>query len=124
MMCFQGKTIAKVARNLFVSHSTIERVIHLYRTTGEVAYSQEKHGPYRILSEAEDLTLLQLFLNNPGIFLREVQEELAHASGKWADYSTICRSAKRLGLTRQKMKKIAIPRSDILRAEYMADIGI
>ena len=36
---------------------------------------------------------------------------------------TLCRTAQRLGLTRQKMRKVAIRRSDILRAQYIAEMS-
>ena len=37
-------------------------------------------------------------------------------------YANHCRTARRLALTRQKMKQIAI-RSEILRAQYMAEMS-
>ena len=122
MVCLQGKTIQEVSRDMYVSHSTVERLLHLYRTTGDVRSLQDKHGPERKLSEFEELTILQSFLNNPGIYLNEVQEELLDVTGKWVSCATVCRTAQRLGLTRQKMKKIAIRRSEVLRAKYMAEI--
>ncbi len=118
----QFKTIEEVTRALYVSHSTVERFVHLYKTTGDVTSIQQRHGPCRVLGEMEELTVLELFLNNPGIYLKEVQEELFNVCGKWVECSTICRTAKRLGLTRQKMKRVAIQRSDALRAQYMAEI--
>lgn len=122
MVCLQDKTIEEVTTALYVSHSTVERVVHLFKTTNDVTSVQEKHGPCRKLSEPEELILLQLFLRNPGIFLREVQEQLCSVTGKWVNCSTVCRTAKRLGLTRQKIKKVAMQQSDILRAQYMAEI--
>ena len=76
------------------------------------------------MDDFEQLTVLQSFLNKPGIYLREVQEELYDATGKWASCATICRTAKRIGLTRQKMKRVAIGRSHVLRGQYMADIDV
>ena len=49
---------------------TVERVVHLYKTTGEVISIQTKHGPERKLSEQEELIVLPLFLDSPGIYLR------------------------------------------------------
>ena len=37
MACVQGHTIEKVSKTLYISHSTVERVVLLYNTTGEVA---------------------------------------------------------------------------------------
>ena len=122
IVCLEGKTIQEVSRDMYVSHSTVDRLVHLYRTTGDVKSLQDKHGPERKLSEFEELTVLQSFLNNPGVHLNEVQQELLDITGTWVSLATICKTAHRLGLTRQKMKKIAIRRSEVLRAKYMAEI--
>lgn len=60
-VCLQGKTIAQAAKDLYVSQSTVERIVHLYRTTGDVVSVQERHGPPRKLSEFEELTVLESF---------------------------------------------------------------
>ena len=107
MVCLQGKIISQVARKS-VSHSTVERFLYLYYTTGEVKSTQQKHDPDRMLDDFEQLTVLQSFLNKSGIYLREVQEEVYDATGKWVSCATMCRTVKRIGLTRQKMKRVAI----------------
>jgi len=94
MVCLQGKTIQEVSRDTYVSHSTVERLLHLYRTTGDVRSLQDKRGPERKLSEFEELTVLQSFLNNPGIYLNEVQEELLDVTGTWVSCATVCRTAQ------------------------------
>ena len=43
--------------------------------------------------------------------------------GTWVHCSTICRTAKALGLTRQKMKQVALQRSEERRVEFMAEIS-
>ena len=40
--------------------------------------------------------------------VQEVQEQLYQITGTWEDCSTLCRAAKRLGITRQKKRKVAI----------------
>ena len=42
MVCLQGKTIQEVSRDRYVSHSTVDRLVHLYRTTGDVRSLQDK----------------------------------------------------------------------------------
>ena len=98
-----------------MSHSTVNWLVHLYRTTGDVKSLQDKHGPEGKLNEFEKLTVLQSFLNNPGIHLNEVQQELLDITRTWVSLATICKTAHRLGLTTQKMKKIAIRHSLKLR---------
>ena len=105
-----------------MSQSTVEHIVHLYRTTRKVISVQETHGPPRKLSEFKEVTLLKSFLKHPVIYLIEVQNELFSLTGTHVDCSTICRTAKRMGLTRQKLKKISIKQSDAKRAEYMVGI--
>ena len=38
-------------------------------------------------------------------------------TGKWARFATVCCTVKRLGLTRQKLKRVAIGRSEVLRGQ-------
>ena len=103
LICLRGYTIAQTAKDLYVSHSTVEHVVDLYKTTGDVVSVQDRHGLPRKLSEFEELTVLESFFKHPGIYLREVREELFRLTGTRVDCSTICRTAQRLGLTRQKM---------------------
>ena len=74
-----------------------------YDMTGEVTLVQQRHGPCQTLSESEQLALLQLCLDDPGIFLKEIQQELQHACGKCVSLATICRTVKQLGLSRRKL---------------------
>ena len=87
--CLQGKPIRDVAKNNHIGHSTVERLVSLYKRTGEVRSIQEKHGPERKLSEQEEFIVLQLFLDSPGIYLREVQLEL-HDKVTWPETSEYC----------------------------------
>lgn len=112
-----------VARDNYVGKSTVERLVNRYKRTGDVVSVQDKHGPSHKLSDQEEL-VLQLFLDKPGIYLREVQQELLDITGTWISCATLCRAAQRFGLSRQKMRNIAMMRSDILRGEYLADISV
>ena len=122
MVCLQGKTIQEVSRDMYVSHSTVDRWVHLYRTTGDVKSLQDKHRPEGELSEFEEVTVLQSFLNNPGIHLNEVQHELLDITRTWVSLATIYAKQHTDLDSRQKMKNIAIGRSEVLRAKYMPEI--
>ena len=56
--------------------------------------------------------------------MREMQQKVFAITGIWASCATLCRTAKRLGLTRQKMRNISLRRSEIERGAYMADISV
>ena len=102
--CLQRKSIRMVAKDNYVCKSTVERLVNHYKTTGDVLSVQQKHGPSHKLSDQEELIV---FMDKSGIYLREVQEELFDITGTWVSSATICRTAKRLGLTRQKMRNVA-----------------
>ena len=70
----------------------------------------------------EELTVLQTLLTSPGTFLHEVQSELFETTRTWIDCSTICRYARRWGMSRQKMTNVALQRSDVKRAEFIAEM--
>ena len=106
-----------------MSVKTVQRITNLFNRTGSVFPAVQSHGPARKLSESEELKVLDcFFLASPGIYLDEIQQELCDKTGTWVSKSTICREAKRMGLTRKKMRRIATKRSDIARAHYMVQV--
>jgi len=56
------------------------------------------------------------------MYLDEIEQELFDKTGTWISKSTICSEAKRMGLTRKKMRRIATQRSDIARAHFMVQV--
>ena len=51
----------------------------------------------------------------------KVQEELHDITGSFYDCATICRAIKRLGLSRKKMRRVAIQRCELKRAEFISE---
>jgi hypothetical protein len=60
--------------------------------------------------------ILELAIDKPGIYLREIQASLFIETGTDVDTSTICRYLHFSGFTRLKLKVTAKQRSDALRA--------
>ena len=77
-----------------------------------------------LFGEYEQLTLLRLILENPGIYLHEIQQQLFHMFGVDVSVSTICRTLKFMGCSRQKIQHIALQRSEVCRARFMSEISI
>ena len=73
------------------------------------------------MSTADQLHVLELAIENPGIYLTEMKKEL-HARGTDVDESTICRFLKQSNFSRKKMRLVAIQRSEQLRARYLAEV--
>ena len=96
----------------------------LFEVTGDVRPKSRQNGPIPLFGEYEQLTLLRLILEYPGIYLHELQCKLFHVFGVEVSVSTICRTLKLMGCTRQKIQYIALQQSDECRARFMAEISI
>ena len=113
----------EIADLLQVSERTVRRIVDLFYHTGDVKPKEYRHGPMRLLGEFEQLALLRLILERPGIYLHEVQTELYAMFGVQVSISTICKTLRSIGCSRQVMRHVAAQRSDDLRAKFMADIA-
>ena len=113
----QEKTYREIAANLNVDH--------LFYETGNVSPREypSNVGTAR-LTEMDKLIILELVIEKPGIYLREIQQELESWTGTVVDVSTVCRFLHTSGFSRQKLMITAQQRSDVLQAEYMIDMQV
>ena len=70
------------------------------------------------------LIVLEVVISKPGIYLKEVREELRQTTGTEINESTICRFLKDSRFTRQKLKLAGQQRSDLLRLQYSLDMSV
>ena len=94
-----------------------------FERTGEVTRSV-KLPTERILHEHDLFVLMQMVMAKPSVYLHELQRALVQTTGMCVSEATICRTLKRFGFSRKKMKYTALQRSDLLRAEYQAEIAV
>ena len=118
-----GLKYREISQNLTVSVSTVARIVDRFERTGEVTRSV-KPATERILHEHDVFVLMQIVLERPSVYLHELQRALAQTTGMFVSEATICRTIKRFGFSRKKMKYTALQRSDLIRAEYQAEIAI
>ena len=57
---------------------SVRRFLTLFEETGDVSPAIQQHGPPRAF---EDMSLIQLLLNKPKIYLEELRQELIEISG-------------------------------------------
>ena len=72
-----GLTMKEVAQNLGINKSTVCRVLNRFLITGSVTakiYPREK--TFRMLTTPAQILILNLIVQKPGIYLREIQKEL------------------------------------------------
>lgn len=97
----------------------VSRYVKLFNLTGDTAPKA-----HRMLGEFEQLVLLRLIMDNPGIYLAEIQDNLFTNFSITCSASTICRTLKSMGCTRQKIQRIALQCSDECRARFMAEVSL
>ena len=119
---YRGQDIDEVAEQFFLCTRTMRRFVDLLLNTGDVTNEHRKPGPLKKLSEAEQLILLQILFENPGIYLDEIKEKLQELSGLSVAHSTICVEVHELGLTRQKMSFIMSRQCEDKRAEFLCQV--
>ena len=124
MHVFLKQEAEEVARVLMISPRSVFRYSERYTVTGEVRPFAKRSGPQRELSEFEEDFLLSIVLRKPGLYLRELQDEIYSALLHWVDCSTILRTLHRIGVSHQVMKHYAIQRSELRRSEFWLEFHL
>ena len=117
-------TFDEAGAMLFMSGKSVSRFVNAFLTTGNIEPAKQRHGPECFLNEFEQVTVMQILIDNPCVYPREIQRQLYDATGTWVHLSTICRAVHCLGFTRKRLQHIALQRSDDLRAQYMSEISL
>ncbi len=120
----RGLNYVEVGEVLYMSDRSVRRYVELYHATGDVKPCKRKHGPMPVVSELEQLTVIQSLIYKPTMYLEEVQQDLYEAFATCVHLSTICRTIHRLGFTHKRVQTIAIQRSETLRVQFMAEISM
>ena len=121
----RGLSVGEVADLLFMCKRSVERYLAIYHATGSVAPREQKqHGPPRLLTEFEQVAVLQSLTTKPTMYLDELQSELHDLTGTWVHVSTICRTVHHMGLTRKKVQMVALQCSMEMQAKFMAEISM
>ena len=110
-----GKSAEDIAKNLCVDKSTIYRTLKLFHETGEVRKRPYPERSFIKLTNPAKLLILQLVIDNPGIYLREIKTELMDSLAISVDVSTICKYLSKSGFTRQKLQIKALQQDTFLR---------
>ena len=114
----------EVAKDLGVDKSTVSRIVQLFLTTGTVCKKiKSKDSAFRKLTNPAQMLILTLVVEKPGIYLREVQEELSHTLLLDIDTSTIGRFLHSSGFTHQKLCLVALQRDEFHRHKFTVDVS-
>ena len=73
------------------------------------------NGPRRLFGDFQQLYLL---IENPTMYLHEIQMKLQTQFGVTVSLATICRTLRLMGCTIQVVRNVALEQSEILRASW------
>ncbi len=83
----------RIAENLNVDPSTVQRTIQRFDETGAVSKEEHPKGhshPFKKLTQIDKFLILELVIERPGIYLSEIQQKLRDETGTEISVSTIC----------------------------------
>ncbi|KIJ43433.1 hypothetical protein M422DRAFT_253316 [Sphaerobolus stellatus SS14] len=121
----QEKTIDEIALDLDMSRRTVERILHLWRMTGEVVSQGQTYNDSRakILTDKEMKVLVEYATRWPDMYLDELQQQLCKQHGVIIGLSTLWRMLKSLGLTCKKLAHVAAEHNEDVCNHYRFEIG-
>ena len=96
-LSMQDLTSGEIAKLFNVCERTVRRYIRRFQLSSEMESKQCQHRSSLLLGSFEQLTLLRIIFENPGIYLKEIQGKLQQIYGVWISPSTICRTLKIMG---------------------------
>ena len=117
-----------IAKNVNIAVSTVHRTYHLFQLTGDVAASdapckKRYDTSQRKLVQQEELFVIGAVLANPAIYMHEVCQEINDV-GITVSPPTICRLLHSYGMTRKKIRQVALQRSYSLRGAFRAQCSL
>jgi len=120
-----GNSLREIAQNLNVDQLIVSRTVKLFNDQGDVEKKiyPNNNGTQK-LTLVDQLIVLELVLDRPGIHLHELQQQLVEETGTEVDPSTICRFLDKSVLSRQKTVIADKQRCEVMRAEYQIDMSV
>ncbi|KAJ7024996.1 Homeodomain-like protein, partial [Mycena alexandri] len=105
-------TLPEILQCVGFSERTFYRILHLWRTTGDVVTYKKSRGRPRILHHDDVQYLLRLVKHSPDWFLDELLELLKTNRFISVHFTTIHRALERAGLSTKDLKFVADERSE------------
>ena len=81
---------------------------------------QKRRYDLRTLEQRSELYVTGLVLANPSMYLGKICQHIRDEMEIEVAPPTICRLLRSYGLTRKRIKKLALQRSDVVRGAFMA----
>ena len=115
----------KIANRLNIATSTAHRIYQQFKRTGSVEPVRRKARPeLRALDEHDELLVIGIIMENPTLYLEEVCKQILSITNITVAPSTICRLLRRYGITRKRVRQVALQRNDVFRGTFMAHCSL
>lgn len=121
----QQLKLVEIAANLSVDTSTVQRIVSKFDATGQVSkktYSSK--NAILKLSKPVQLTVLQLVLAKPDIYLWQIKQELKFFFDLDVCASSICKLLRKSNFSRKKLQLVAAQQDIEIRTQYTSDVSV
>ena len=117
-------TFVDIGRRLGIASSTAHRIFTQFVDTGgiEPVGRHEARMYMRKMDEYMEMFVIGLILEEPYLYLKELCVKVKEYSGVEVCEATICKLLHRHGVTRKKMRQVALQRSCSVRGHFMAKV--
>ena len=119
----------EIATNLNIAISTAHRTFKRFELTGSIdasaALCKKRYDTaQRKLGQQEELFVIGTVLANSSLYMYEVCQEIRDVFGLSVSPPTICRLLHLYGITRKKIRQVALQRSYSLRGAFRAQCSL
>ena len=99
----------EIANRLNIATSTAHRIYQQFARTGDVEPARRKARPeLRALDEHNELLVIGIIMENPTVYLEEICKRILSITNIAVAPSTICRLLRRYGITRKRVRQVAL----------------
>jgi len=103
-----GLSSEVIAGHLCIGERTVQRIVAIYRTYGDVTPLPSARGRTRMLS-ADHLEYLRLLIReSPDLYLDELAEEMSTYLAQSVSKSLIWNTLRRMGYTRKQVRSLIV----------------
>ena len=124
-----NRSFVEIATSLNIAASTAHRTFHQFKLTGDVAASEAPTNKRYVTAQRkmgvhEELFVIGAVLANSSLYLLEVCQEVSNVFGLSVSPPTICRLLHSYGITRKRIRQVALQRSYYLRGAFRAQCSL
>lgn len=113
-------TYTEIPKNLSIAPSTAQRVYKQFEREGNDPVTRCSRPELRTSDEQAEVIVIGLILGSPSLYLDEICRKIHDLTSLILSPPCICQLFKRYGITRKKLRRIALQRCDVLRGSFMA----